>query len=119
MKFLGFACLAVLLGVSSAKHAQMQINYYSENNCTHYEGHVVVSWATYLYHGNPKFNCYGYNYGTSVNIANCYEDYCVCQFYVSGDCTLGNPKFNAIAYSSGNCLQDSSSSYNSFECFFA
>jgi hypothetical protein len=71
VKFLGFACLAVLLGIGSATE-QMQIDYYSNNKCSEFEGDVVVTWGSA---SSGEFNCFGYNYGTSLNIANCYEDY--------------------------------------------
>ncbi|KAN0087120.1 SSCRP protein [Elaphomyces granulatus] len=110
MKFLGFACLAVLLGVSSAQE-QMQLNYYSDSGCSQYEGQVDVTWASQL---NSGSNCYNYNYGNSVNIANCYEDYCQCRFYNQEDCG-GNGAI--IVYGGSNCLSGSSS-YYSFACYY-
>ena len=107
MKLLGFAYLAVLLGVSSATE-QMQINYYSDSGCSDYIGQVDVTWASYEYGSGS--NCYNYNYGNSVNIANCYETSCVCIFYEETDCNQGNS-----VVSNGNCVTDAYE-YYSFEC---
>ncbi|KAN0080967.1 hypothetical protein V8E54_004171 [Elaphomyces granulatus] len=52
MKFLGFACLAVLLGVSSLEgeepYGEIQINYSSDGECSAYEKEVLVTWASLL-----------------------------------------------------------------------
>jgi hypothetical protein len=113
MKFLGLAYLAVLLGVSSATE-QMQINYYSNSGCSDYIGQVDVTWAT-VYGGSP--NCFNYNYGNSVNIANCYEDHCICYFYPQENCG-GNGAFIVTSPTNQvNCLAGSSS-YNSFACYY-
>ena len=117
MKCLGFACVAVLLGVSLAiATEQMQINYYSDNNCTKYEGDVVVTWAIDRHSRYPQYTCYNYNYGTSVNIANCYKDYCWCYFFPTTNCAKRG--FASIADSSGNCLHDSSDVFYSFQCYY-
>ena len=113
MKLLGFGYLAVLLGVSSAQSEQMQINYYSDSGCSDYIGQVDVTWASYSGDGS---NCYNYNYGNSVNIANCYESYCVCVFFTEANCG-GNTRDPAIGGSEANCLDDSSSLY-SFACYY-
>jgi hypothetical protein len=110
MKFLGFACLAVLLGVSSAQ-VQMKINYYSDYGCSQYEGQVDVTWAAH--YGGSK--CYNYNHGNSVNIANCYETACDCYFYNQENCQ-GNGAV-VVANSDMNCLA-SASDYYSFSCSY-
>ena len=110
MKLLSLAYLGVLLGASSA-NAQMQINYYSDSGCSDYIGQVDVTWAT-LY--GTTSNCYNYNYGGSVNIANCDKDHCICYFYPQGDCG-GNGA--SIIYGAYNCLS-SSSLYYSFACYY-
>ena len=113
MKFLGFACLAVLLGVSSAGE-QMQINYYSNSECTQYESQVDVNWASRL--GSGQSNCYNWSAGNSVNIANCYEGYCICYFYNQGNC--GGNGAVIVANSDSNCLQNASG-YYSFGCYYS
>ena len=110
MKLLGFAYLAILLGVSSATE-QMQINYYSDSGCSNYVGQVDVTWAS-----TPGGrNCYNYNYGNSVNIANCYEGYCLCTFYPEENC--GGYGDSIVAGMDTNCLSDSSA-YYSFSCSY-
>jgi hypothetical protein len=113
MKLLGLAYLAVLLGVSSATE-QMQINYYSDSGCSDYIGQIDVTWATYYFSGTK--NCYNYNYGNSVNIANCYESTeCYCYFYQQENC-VGNGAIVASG-TNNNCLADSSA-YYSFACYY-
>ena len=115
MKFLGFTCLSltVLLGVSSAGDFQMQINYYSNSVCSKYQSNLDVTWASPF--NTRQSNCYNFNHGTSVNIANCYEGYCQCRFYSKSDCK-GNE--GTVVYgSSGNCLEESYN-YHSFACYF-
>ena len=73
MKFLGFAYLAVLLGVSSAQ--QFQINYYSDSSCSNFVGQVEA----------PVGSCYNYNYGQSLLIASCSSS-CECIFYTEENC---------------------------------
>ena len=107
MKLLGFAYLAILVGVSSANE-QMQINYYSDSGCSENVGQVDVTWA-------GGSNCYNYNYGNSVNIASCYEDNCWCYFYNQQNCA-GNGAI-VVANSDSNCLAGSSA-YNSFACYY-
>ena len=113
MKLLSIACLAVLLGVSSANE-QMQINYYTDSGCSDYLGDVDVTWATYVddsgAHGS---NCYNYNYGNSVSIANCYEDFCQCIFYPQANC-----QGDEYSLDSGSCLTDASAFY-SFACYYS
>ena len=89
MKLLGLAYISsCFLEVSSANE-QMQINYYTDSGCSDYLGDVDVTWATYVddsgAHGS---NCYNYNYGNSVSIANCYETGCYCIFYVQSNCQI-------------------------------
>jgi hypothetical protein len=113
MKLLGLASLAVFLGVSSATE-QMQINYYYDSGCSDYIGQIDVTWASYSGDGS---NCYNYNYGTSVNIANCYENYCFCSLYQQENCN-GNVGSIIIGGSGNtNCIPDSSA-YYSFACYY-
>ena len=99
MKLLGLAYLAVLLGVNSATAqsptgfghnnvGDIQINYYSDSNCSDYSLQVNVTWAPLL---DPAADrplnwtqlqqgCYNYAYGSSsVNIANCAASHCECR----------------------------------------
>ncbi|KAN0074917.1 hypothetical protein V8E54_007528 [Elaphomyces granulatus] len=114
MRFLGFTCLslAILLGVSSAGE-QMQINYYSNSVCSEYKGQLDVTWASPF--DTDQSNCYTFNYGTSVNIANCYESYCQCRFYSQSDCH--GTEGTVVYGSAGNCLSESYN-YNSFACYY-
>jgi hypothetical protein len=116
MKLLNLAYLAAFLGVSSAQE-QMQINYYSDYGCSDYIGQVDVTWASVSGDG---YNCYDYNYGNSVNIANCYEssggvDTCFCIFYSQENCQ-GDESW-ASSGEGVNCLTDASS-LNSFACYY-
>jgi hypothetical protein len=112
MKLLGLAYLAVLLGVSSAAE-QMQINYYSNSGCSDYSAQIDVTWADPY---NSGTNCYNYNYGNSVNIANCYAPHdCLCIFYQQENC--GGNGAIITAGTNNNCLADSSS-YYSFACYW-
>jgi hypothetical protein len=90
MKFLGFACLAVLLGVSSLEgeepYGEIQINYSSDGECSAYEKEVLVTWASLLGDGGgllwgPTVSTTTTRYGTSVNIAACYGTFCKCLLY--------------------------------------
>jgi hypothetical protein len=114
MKFLPLAYLAALLGVSSAQE-QMQINYYSDYGCSDYIGQVDVTWATTVTDGTPGYNCYDFNYGNSVNIANCYEDACACLFFTEENCQ-GDQTY-AFSGNGVNCLANSASLY-SFQCWY-
>ena len=116
MKLLGFAYLAVLLGVNSAtaQTTQMQLNYYSDSACSAYDSSIDVTWATTVTNGVPGPNCYDNNGGSSVDIANCYENACACIFYTEASCQ-GSQTY---AFSNDtNCLANSASQY-SFECWY-
>ena len=110
MKFLGFAYLAILLGVSSAQ----EINYYSDSDCTQYAGQVDVTWASQL--DVVGRNCYDYNYGQSVNIADCSETFCICYFYPEINCQGTNTTL--VGNQANNCLTDSAN-YGSFGCYYS
>jgi hypothetical protein len=122
MKVLGFVCLAILLGISSATAPQMKINYYGGNKCTNYEGSVLVTWASKPQGSKRERvvpNCFNYNYGNSFNIADCYESNCVCQFYQTENCDDFNPTtviFNKAT--SNQVCTDDSNNYNSFACYY-
>jgi hypothetical protein len=124
MKFLGFACLAVLLGVSSTTETQMQINYYYDEKCTRYSGQVNVTWAsdtTMETESDPstqQTNCFNYNYGTSANIADCYGDSCGCDFFLTYNC-INKPEPVPVNFANSNnyCLPKSYN-YFSFACYF-
>ena len=110
MKLLGLAYLAVLLGVNSATAqsptgfghnnvGDIQINYYSDSNCSDYSLQVNVTWAPSFYRGPNQSHplnwtqlqtgCYTYAYGNSVNIANCEANNCECWFYKNKNCGGG------------------------------
>ncbi|KAM5352933.1 hypothetical protein ACJ41O_005655 [Fusarium nematophilum] len=78
------ALLLTTMASYAAAAKQMQINYYSDQRCNNYVGQVDVTWAPTVYAG--KTNCFNYNYGTSMNIANCYVGGCLCNLYKSKDC---------------------------------
>jgi hypothetical protein len=103
MKFLGFAYLAVLLGVSSAEQPeltqQIQINYYSDSSCSNFVGQVEA----------PVGSCYNYNYGQSLLIANCSFS-CLCTFFTEENCQ----NVSIQVGSAGQCVTDSE--INSYIC---
>ncbi|KAN0072125.1 hypothetical protein V8E54_009854 [Elaphomyces granulatus] len=99
MKFLGFAYLAVFLGVSSAQ--QIQVNYYSDSSCSNFVGQVETSVGS----------CYNYNYGQSLLIASCSSG-CDCTFYADENCQ--NPLVEVSG--TGQCVTDGSE-INSFYCY--
>ena len=112
MKLLGFAYLAVLLGVNSATaQTQMQINYYSDPECTIFSQDIDVTWAT------TSGACHNFNSGNSVSIANCYENNCTCIFYLQQNCQGNQEQGIAVGGSEANCITDSSI-YNSFKCSY-
>ena len=118
MKLLGFAYLAVLLGVNSAtaQTTQMQLNYFSDSLCSDYVSSIDVTWATTVTNGVPGPNCYDYNSASanSVEIANCYENACACIFYTEASCQ-GSQTY---AFSNGtNCLAHAPTLF-SFECWY-
>ena len=121
MKFLGSACLAILLGVSSARspkeepYGEVQINYYSDDQCSAYEREVVVTWASLL--GDGGTNCFNYNYGTSANIAVFYGSFCKCLIYGKENCVGHKIEINTDASQRANCLLGSFS-YSSFACYY-
>jgi len=110
------ASLATLLGLSS--QTQMQINYYSDDHCTNYGGNLEVSWADDMNSGQS--NCFHYNYGTSVNIANCWETYCTCLFYYRTGCDANGGYATAVygLSNSGDCIQEAGF-FNSFACYYS
>ena len=118
MKLLDFVYLAVLLGVSSAT-AQMQVDYYSDMDCSVYVGQIDVTGATNYSlpkgtQGTPE--CYNNNNGNSVNIGSCSENSCVCDFFNQANCAGDGA--GIVASSDVNCLADSSA-YLSFACFYS
>lgn len=103
--------LAVLAASAVIAEKQMQINYYSDH-CRSYVGHVDVTWATALYGG--KDNCYNYQYGNSVNIANCYKPGgCLCNFYYQPNCQGG-----ATQQAQGNNCIGGAQQLKSFACYY-
>jgi hypothetical protein len=137
MKLLGFAYLAVLLGVNSAtaqqptgptgfgyNYGDIKVNYYSDSKCSDYSLQVNVTWASYspnvTFVEEQQKSCYIYSYGGSVNIANCVaHEFCECWFYKDMNCGgqyLYNYEGNVTTAQGGwNCLANSSD-YLSFMC---
>jgi hypothetical protein len=72
--------LALLFSSLAAAVDHVQINFYSDKDCSQYEGEVQVGWASDLMHPEQT-NSFNYRYGTSMNIAGCAHDYCMCLFY--------------------------------------
>jgi hypothetical protein len=102
MNILGFAYLAVLLGVGSADPAQqIQINYYSDSSCSNFVGQVEA----------PVGSCYNYNYGQSLLIASCSSS-CECIFYTEENCQGTSTEVSGT----GDCVTDGSE-INSFICY--
>ncbi|KAM0326732.1 hypothetical protein ACHAQA_006605 [Verticillium albo-atrum] len=101
---------ALLLTGASAVN-QMQINYYNDQKCSAYAGKVTVTWAD---EGGSR--CYNYNYGSSVNIADCWGRYCQCQFHHARDCQ-GSYGFVSAYQPGQNCLSNAGQ-FNSFRCFW-
>lgn len=104
--------LAVTAFTAVAAEKQMQINYYSDSSCHNYQGQTDVTWATPLY--GKKDNCYNYNYGNSVNIANCYKPSCQCNFFYQKDC---QGTASTKAFGSGNCI-GGANQLKSFACYY-
>jgi hypothetical protein len=144
MKLLGFAYLAVLLGVHSAtaqspfhnnsfghNTGDIQINYYSDSNCSDYSLQVNVTWEPSFFRGPNRSQplnwtqlqtgCYTYAYGNSVNIANCEAANCECWFYKNKNCGGKTPNTYGgyvTTWLNNNCLANSSA-YLSFMCTYA
>ncbi|KAJ3480317.1 hypothetical protein NLG97_g8100 [Lecanicillium saksenae] len=96
---------------AAAKKTQMQINYYSDQ-CKSYVGDVKVTWATSMYDVKHD-NCYNYNYGSFVNIANCYgPGGCQCNFFYGKDCKGGSTKL----FDNHNCV-GGAQQLQSFACY--
>jgi hypothetical protein len=113
MKFLGFACLAVLLGVSSAAE-QMEIGYYADSGCDDYVKVLDVTWASESNTGQS--NCFNYNLGNEdngVGVANCNENSCWCYFYEAENCASNRREVTA-----NSCLSHSYL-YKSFSCYYS
>lgn len=104
------SAIAVLASTVSAASPQMQINYYSDQ-CKNYVGDVKVTWATPLY--GKKDNCYNYSYGSFVNIANCYEKGCQCNFFYDKDCKGASTKL----FDNHNCV-GGAQQLKSFACYY-
>ncbi|CEJ88483.1 hypothetical protein VHEMI04732 [[Torrubiella] hemipterigena] len=110
--------LAVMASTASAaamgKSKQMQINYYSDSTCHSFQGNVDVTWATSLYDSKHN-NCYNYQYGNSVNIAECdVKAGCLCNFYYQKDCTGGATQ---QLQGNGNCV-GGAQQLKSFACYY-
>jgi len=117
MKFLGFACLAILLGATeAAQNPQMQINYYTDDECSENEWPVVVTWASEQSLAIDEPNCFNYNYGNSVKVANCYEESCRCYFFSNLNCDSTDAM--AVANETGNCSPNSNR-FHSFGCYYS
>ncbi|EGR47056.1 uncharacterized protein TRIREDRAFT_109253 [Trichoderma reesei QM6a] len=111
MQFSTTSLLAVLTAASFTAAEQMKINYYSNNACSAYTGQVDVTWATELYGGGN--NCYNYHFSNYANIANCYEDSCLCDFYSGQNCAGSSV---GQATGSGNCVYVQNA--QSFACYY-
>lgn len=107
------AALAVMAATAVSAEKQMQINYYSDSSCHNYQGQVDVTWATSLYNG--KDNCYNYQYGNSVNIAQCNKPGgCLCNFFYQPNCQGGATQ---QAQGNGNCI-GGAQQLKSFACYY-
>ncbi|KAG4436440.1 hypothetical protein IFR05_008074 [Cadophora sp. M221] len=102
-----------LLGTLTAAK-QMQVNYYTDTRCSKFASQIDVTWADRL--GSGGQNCFNYQYGNSVNIADCYEKSCVCQFYYKTNC--GGDYNTVTGGASGDSNCSSGSKYKSFRCFY-
>jgi hypothetical protein len=72
----------LILGASSMVAAvdNLQLNFYTDRECSKFQGSLPGSWATPL--SSPdSVSGINFNYGTSMNIAACAHKYCMCQFY--------------------------------------
>jgi hypothetical protein len=108
--------LAALAGAQ-----QLQLNYYNDNYCSDLTS-VEYDWGNYLVGGGNQ--CYNYNYGNSVNIANCAGDFCACFFFSEPDCpqgeyyaTLQNAGYDSSAQWEWNCLLNEAC-FRSMQCFY-
>lgn len=111
--------LAALASTASAAamgraSKQLQINYYSDSTCHNYQGQVDVTWATSLYDTKHN-NCYNYQYGNSVNIAQCnVKAGCFCNFFYQKDCKGGATQ---QLQGNGNCV-GGAQQLKSFACYY-
>ncbi|KAH7318043.1 hypothetical protein B0I35DRAFT_478584 [Stachybotrys elegans] len=102
--------IALLLSGAEAVQ-QMKINYYNDQQCTAYAGEIMVDWAS-----PTKWNCFNFNYGKSVNIAECYtRSDCWCHMHKAKDCE-GSYALVNYHQPGQNCLSNANE-YNSFRCY--
>jgi hypothetical protein len=108
------AC-AAFFTLARAQFGNIQINYYSDSSCTQFVGDVNVTWAT------DTNNCYNYNYGTSMNMANCNppESFssCVCNVFYEQNCEGAYRVLDSVE-PGNNCLENGSQ-LNSYYCYNA
>ncbi|KAK5999271.1 hypothetical protein PT974_01664 [Cladobotryum mycophilum] len=97
---------------------QIQLNYFSDSSCHNYQGKVDVTWATSLYDTKHN-NCYNYQYGNSVGIANCNTDGgCLCNFYYQSNCQGGaTQQLQGPAHGTGGCV-GGAQQLKSFSCYY-
>ncbi len=115
MRATTFLSSAALLVASMVAAEDMQINYYSDQDCSSYVGQLGYDWAGDLTNGNS--GSYNYQYGTSFNIAACYHTYCMCEFYEQPNM---NGDYWTLIYDmgqDGNCIRNAPS-FQSMSCYF-
>ncbi|KAH8696558.1 hypothetical protein BGW36DRAFT_381233 [Talaromyces proteolyticus] len=115
-----FSIPAVIMALavgSAVANEQMQLNYYNDGGCSDYSTQVDVTWATKFVSGkyNSPPSCYNYQYGNSVNVANCHESHCWCDFYEGDDCT-GYSQRSIYENGGSNCA--TASNRKSFQCWY-